>query len=82
MRIITNPGSNLTSAIVARYDVDVTPQQIVVDGVLHDTRDSIPQEEIRELQSSIYLHCGPGALGAFVYPVDELGFAPHPPPRF
>jgi len=39
-------------------------------------------EQIRELQSSIYLHCGPRALGAFVYPVDELGFTPHPPPRF
>jgi DegV family protein with EDD domain len=37
--------------------------------------------EVRELQSSIYLHAGPGALAACVFPVDDLGFtAPTPAP--
>jgi DegV family protein with EDD domain len=39
MRIITNPGSNLPAEAVRRYDLFLTPQQIVVDGVTHDTRD-------------------------------------------
>ncbi|AKT39674.1 DegV family protein [Chondromyces crocatus] len=38
MIIVTNPGSNLPEGLVERYDIQVTPQQIVVDGVSHDTR--------------------------------------------
>jgi len=41
MRIVTNPGSNLSPAAVERYDVHVAPQQIIVDGEAHDTRDGI-----------------------------------------
>lgn len=41
MRIVTNPGSNLSRAAIDRYDVHVTPQNIVVDGEAHDTRDGI-----------------------------------------
>lgn len=40
MRILTNPGSNLSPQTIAHYDIDLTPQQIVVDGVYHDTREA------------------------------------------
>ena len=46
MRILTNPGSNLSPEIVARYGVALTPQKIVVDGVEHDTRDGVALETI------------------------------------
>lgn len=46
MRIVTNPGSNLSPALVERYDIDITPQQIVVDGVEHDTRAGIDPKQI------------------------------------
>lgn len=39
MRIVTNPGSNLPTAAIRHYDLAITPQKIVVDGVTHDTRD-------------------------------------------
>lgn len=39
MRIVTNPGSNLSPAAIARYEVELTPQTIMVDGVGHDTRE-------------------------------------------
>jgi DegV family protein with EDD domain len=38
MRLLTNPGSNLTPELIARYNILVLPQHIVVDGVVHDTR--------------------------------------------
>ena len=41
MRLLTNPGSNLSPEVIARYEVSVTPQKIVVDGVEHDTRDGV-----------------------------------------
>lgn len=41
MRIVTNPGSNLSAAAIRHYDLFITPQQIVVDGVYHDTRGAI-----------------------------------------
>lgn len=34
---------------------------------------------VRPLSPSIYLHTGPGAVGAFVYPLDGLRFRPTPP---
>jgi catechol 2,3-dioxygenase-like lactoylglutathione lyase family enzyme len=40
VRLITNPGSNLTPELIARYRILVLPQHIVVDGVVHDTRTS------------------------------------------
>ncbi|MEO8875231.1 MAG: DegV family protein [Polyangiaceae bacterium] len=42
MRIVTNPGSNLSLAEISRYGVTITPQHLVVDGVQHDTRKRIP----------------------------------------
>lgn len=41
MRIVTNPGSNLSSRVIAFYRVCLTPQQIAVDGSHHDTREPI-----------------------------------------
>jgi DegV family protein with EDD domain len=48
MRLITNPGSNLAPEWVRRYDVFLTPQKIVVDGVHHDTRDRIEHATVDE----------------------------------
>lgn len=46
MRIVTNPGTNLDAAEIARYRAFLMPQAIVVDGVEHDTRDGITHAEI------------------------------------
>lgn len=46
MRILTNPGSNLPRDLIERYGISLLPQQVVVDGVSHDTRDGIAFEEI------------------------------------
>lgn len=46
MRIVTNPGSNLGPAMLARYGIDLSPQQIVVDGVSHDTRVPVTLAEV------------------------------------
>lgn len=43
MRLLTNPGSNLTPPLLARYGVVEMPQRIMVDGVAHDTREPTPQ---------------------------------------
>lgn len=42
MRIVTNPGCNLPAAAIRHFDLEICPQQIVVDGVSHDTRAGIP----------------------------------------
>ncbi|MDP2274912.1 MAG: DegV family protein [Archangium sp.] len=41
MRIVTNPGSNLDEDMTLAQDIDLTPQKIVVDGISHDTRNTI-----------------------------------------
>ena len=41
MRIVTNPGSNLDEDMTLSKDIDLTPQKIVVDGISHDTRNTI-----------------------------------------
>lgn len=61
MRLITNPGSNLTPAIVRHYDIDVTQQHIVVDGVEHETRDGIAHATVDEWVRSAKRH--PYVLG-------------------
>lgn len=48
MRIFTNPGSNLSPRCLAHYDIALAPQQIVVDGVSHDTRQPISLREVDE----------------------------------
>ncbi len=42
MRIVTNPGSNLSAAMLARHGIDISPQKLVVDGTSHDTREPVP----------------------------------------
>ncbi len=46
MRIITNQGSNLDEEVSHRFEVDLTPQRIVVDGIPHDTRNKIEFAQI------------------------------------
>jgi DegV family protein with EDD domain len=46
MRIVTNPGSNLPAAAVARYDIHIVPQRIVVDGTPRDTREAPTHAEV------------------------------------
>jgi hypothetical protein len=46
VRIVTNPGTNLDAAEIARYRPLLTPQTIVVDGVEHDTRDTTSHVDI------------------------------------
>ncbi len=41
MRLLTNPGSNLSAEQIERYGVTVLPQRILVDGFPHDTREPI-----------------------------------------
>jgi len=44
--IVTNPGSNLPTELIGHYGIEVTPQQIMVDSVAHDTRDGVSFAEI------------------------------------
>ncbi len=46
MKIVTNPGSNLPRQALEHYAIEVSPQQIVVDGTTHDTRATIPYATI------------------------------------
>jgi DegV family protein with EDD domain len=46
MRLLTNPGSNLSPAQIDRYRVMVLPQRIVVDDEAHDTREPIGFAEV------------------------------------
>lgn len=46
MRLLTNPSSNLPSSAVARYDILVAPQQLIVDREAHDTRRTISLAQV------------------------------------
>jgi DegV family protein with EDD domain len=46
MRIITNPGLNLSAEEIQRHRVVIMPQRIMVDGEEHDTRSRISFAEI------------------------------------
>lgn len=46
MRIVTNPGSNLDEDFAHAKDVDLLPQKIVVDGISHDTRNTIDFSQV------------------------------------
>jgi DegV family protein with EDD domain len=61
MRILTNPGSNLSADEIARYGVYVLPQKVVVDGVEHDTRAGVTCETIDEWVRTARVH--PHVLG-------------------
>lgn len=56
IRLVTNPGSNLSPELIAHYDVVVTSQLVVVDGVEHDTRKGIPNTQIDEWVSTSEVH--------------------------
>jgi DegV family protein with EDD domain len=56
VRIITNPGSNLSSEALLRWEIELLPQQVVVDGVEHDTRLGIPLETIDRWVASAKAH--------------------------
>ena len=61
MRIVTNPGTNLDAAEIARYRPFLMPQAIVVDGVEHDTRDAISHADIDAWVKTAKVH--PYVLG-------------------
>ena len=46
MRLLTNPGSNLSDELIPRYRVGILARRITVDGVAHDTRHRISQEVV------------------------------------
>lgn len=46
LRIVTNPGSNLSAAAIERFSVVMAPQHIVVDGAQHDTRRGFSRDEV------------------------------------
>ncbi len=61
MKLITNPGTNLSEDFVEAHDVEILPQQIVVDGEHHDTRGRIPLSTVDEWVSMAKTH--PYVLG-------------------
>ncbi|NOY91520.1 MAG: DegV family EDD domain-containing protein [Deltaproteobacteria bacterium] len=61
MLIVTNPGSNLSETIIERYGIAITPQQVVVDGVSHDTREGVSQADVDRWVASAKIH--PHTLG-------------------
>jgi DegV family protein with EDD domain len=75
VRIVTNPGSDLSPSLLDRYEIDLTPQQIVVDGTPHDTRGGIELGQIDDWVRSAREH--PYVLGTsaaeFARVFSELG---------
>jgi DegV family protein with EDD domain len=61
VRIVTNPGSNLSPALIERYGIALTAQQIVADGAHHDTRALSTVEHVDALVRSAKAH--PHILG-------------------
>jgi DegV family protein with EDD domain len=70
VRIVTNPGSNLSEAEVAHFNFFITPQQIVVDGAHHDTRKPIPLTTIDRWARNAKEH--PYVLGTSAAECSEL----------
>lgn len=61
MRLVTNPGTNLPPHDIAGYGIEMLPQQIVVDGEHHDTRDAMELEMVDEWVDGAAVH--PFVLG-------------------
>ncbi len=61
MRLVTNPGTNLNAAEIARYHPFLVPQEIVVDGVEHDTREAVTHADVDRWVKSAKVH--PYVLG-------------------
>ncbi|MCU0699080.1 MAG: DegV family EDD domain-containing protein [Myxococcaceae bacterium] len=56
MRILTNPGSNLSDELALALDVDLTPQKIIVDGISHDTRTALDLSTVDRWVRSAVTH--------------------------
>ncbi len=56
MKVITIAGCNLPERFLAKYDITVVPQYIVVDGARHDTRPGIPRETVKRWITSATTH--------------------------
>jgi DegV family protein with EDD domain len=70
MRILTNPGSNISDDLALKLDVDLTPQKIVVDGISHDTRNALDLTQVDRWVKSAAQH-------PFVQGTTEAEFADH-----
>jgi DegV family protein with EDD domain len=56
VRILTNPGSNLRAEVIRAYEIGLSQQSIVVDGVAHDTRERIPLDTVDRWVQSAAAH--------------------------
>ncbi|MFO0670204.1 MAG: DegV family protein [Polyangiaceae bacterium] len=58
MRLVTNPGSNLSARAIQYYQVHITPQKIAVDGEQFDTRQPIAFETLDQWvrQAKVFPH--------------------------
>jgi DegV family protein with EDD domain len=56
MRIVTNPGSNLSAAALERYGVELTAQTIQVDDEAHDTREALSFADIDRWVAAAKVH--------------------------
>lgn len=61
MRLVTNPGTNMSPSVIAAHDIEVLPQHIVVDDVHHDTRAGVTLESVDGWISGANVH--PYVLG-------------------
>lgn len=46
VRIVVNPGSNLTPALLARYRMAVAPHHFIVEGAEHDMRQAVSLQQV------------------------------------
>jgi DegV family protein with EDD domain len=70
VRILTNPGSNLRAEVIRAYEIGLSQQSIVVDGVAHDTRERIPLETVERWVKSASAH--PHVVGTTAAETIEL----------
>lgn len=61
MRLVTNPGTNMSPSVIAEHNIEVLPQHIVVDDVHHDTRAGVVQETVDQWVAQAKVH--PYVLG-------------------
>jgi len=61
MRLVTNPGTNMSPSVIAAHNIEMLPQQIVVDDVHHDTRAGVRQEVVDQWIAQAKVH--PYVLG-------------------
>lgn len=61
MRLLTNPGSNLDEDLTISKDIELVPQKIIVDGIPHDTRNTIDFAQVDGWVKRAHKH--PAVLG-------------------